>query len=81
MQALALVTGDEFLIPYNLSITTEDVLDHIMGLTYYWGSEEIVNFSHFDDRYGIDYAFQVGPTGYCYNFNLVNSVELLNLEM
>jgi hypothetical protein len=35
---------------------------------------------HFDDRFGIKFARIIGPTGICFNFNLVYAQDLLNLE-
>jgi hypothetical protein len=34
MQAIGLVTGDEFLVPFNLTIDTDDVLKYMKHLTW-----------------------------------------------
>jgi acid-sensing ion channel, other len=79
MQAVALVTGDEFLVPYNLTIDADDVALYISNLTtdprrFLWN----VNF---DDRYGTALAVVYAPSGICFNFNLVESHDLFNLEL
>jgi hypothetical protein len=79
MQAVALVTGDEFMTDYNLTIDTDDVFDFIKKLIWDWRTAEY-NFC-FNDVYGIDFAEIVGPTGFCYNFNLIQSEDLYNLEL
>lgn len=81
MQVIALVTGDEFLLPYNLSIDTVDFHDYLSSLTYNWFVEIDPNFAHFDNRYGIDFALIPGPLGLCYNFNIIESERLLNLNL
>jgi hypothetical protein len=78
MQVVALVTGDEFLVPYNLTIDTEDVLVYINLLSKAY--ETYQNFVTFDDYYGIDFARVIGSTGFCYNFNMVNASQLLRLD-
>jgi hypothetical protein len=81
MQAIGLVTGDEFLVQFNLTIDTEDVLDYIKNLTWDWTDPyKYVNNNDFDDDFGIDFAAIVGPLGICYNFNMVEAVDLFYLE-
>jgi hypothetical protein len=80
MQAIALVTGDEFLVPFNLTIDTNDVLEHIKNLTWNWNHKNYFQKVHFDDDYGIDFAEIIGASGFCYNFNLVDADELVFLN-
>jgi hypothetical protein len=79
MQAIALVTGDEFLLPYNLTIGLEDVLDYIDSLNYKWDTYD--NDATFDDLYGIDFAYEIGSTGFCFNFNMVDADEIFQLNL
>jgi hypothetical protein len=79
MQAVALVTGDEFLVPYNLTIEASDVLDYIAKLNYKWDLYE--NFATFDNFYGVDFAFIIGSSGFCYNFNIIDAEKLFNLDL
>jgi hypothetical protein len=81
MQAIALVTGDEFLLQYNSTIDTEDVLDFMLELHTNWSQYGFTKYAHFDDYYGIDFALVIGSAGFCYNFNMINAGELFNLEM
>jgi hypothetical protein len=80
MQALALVTGDEFLVPFNLTIDTADVLDYIESLAWDWRSMSMPLID-FDDQYGIEFTKIATPSGVCDNFNLILSNDLLNTEM
>lgn len=78
MQAVALVTGDEFLLSYNVSIDTDDIRSYIVDLHDLWDQE---NDAFFDDIYGIDFAFIIGPSGCCYNFNLADPDDLFHLDV
>jgi hypothetical protein len=80
MQAVGLVTGDEFLLPYNLTVDADDVHVYIKELTWKWRKHSDDQDISFDDTHGIDFAEILGPTGFCYNFNLINSTELLYLD-
>jgi hypothetical protein len=81
MQAIALVTGDKFLIPYNLTIDTGDVLDYMKALLLEWFSKKFLRMADFDDNYGIDIAEIIGPSGFCYSFNIVDPEVILNLNL
>jgi hypothetical protein len=81
MQAIALATGDEFLVPFNLTIDVENVIEYLKKLLVEWNDKNIAKLANFEKKYGIDFALVVGPSGFCYNFNMVNSHELFNLEM
>jgi hypothetical protein len=78
MQAVSLVTGDEFLLPYNLTIDANDVLHYIKKLSFVW--KDFANHMIFDDQYAVELAEIVGPTGFCQNFNLILAADLFNLE-
>jgi hypothetical protein len=81
MQAVSLVTGDEFLIPYNLTIDTEDVLDYIRKLLLEWNDNLVSKNADFDDKFGVDFAEVIGSSGFCYNFNMADANEIFNLNM
>jgi hypothetical protein len=80
MQAVALVTGDEFLVPYNLTIDADDVLGYIKNLTWKWFKRQLVQEIGFDDYYGIYFAEIVGFSGFCYSFNIVVPDDIFHLE-
>jgi hypothetical protein len=77
MLAIALVTGDEFLVPYNLTIGTEKVLICLVGLLSKWSQKDFQRESYFDDKYAIEFNIVTGPSGFCYNFNMAKSEEVL----
>jgi hypothetical protein len=79
MQAVALVTDDEFLAQFNMTIDAEDVVDYIRILSTEW-TESLVLTSYFDDYYGIDFAAILSPAGFCYNFNLVEAHRLFKIN-
>jgi hypothetical protein len=81
MQAVALVTGDEFLVTYNLTIDIHDVLIYIHDLTFKWSDTRTMKYATFDDFYGVDFAYMVGPTGFCYNFNMIDADKLFDLKL
>jgi hypothetical protein len=80
MQAIALVTGDDFLVSYNLSIGTEDVVDFIRNLTLIWNNKNFFQVINFDDTFGVRFAEILGPHGFCYSFNIIDAKELYNLD-
>lgn len=80
IQAIGLVTSDDFLARYNLTVETDDVLGYIKNLTWDWNSRKLIHMIHFDDHYGIDFAEMIGPTGFCYNFNMVEAWKILYLD-
>jgi hypothetical protein len=80
MQAIALVTGDEFLVPFNLTIDTDDVQKYVKHLTWDWTNPSLKHEIHFDDYYSVDFTEILGASGICYNFNLVDSKKLFHLN-
>jgi hypothetical protein len=78
MQAVALATGDEFLVPHNLSVDTSDVLVYMEKLLLKWDARK--NEASFDDFFGIDFAVIIGPSGFCYNFNMADADEIFHLD-
>jgi hypothetical protein len=81
MQAVAVVTGDEFLLTYNLSLGTEDLLSYIDEIKYNFESFHRKSYIVFDDYHGVDVAPIAAPSGICYNFNMIDSEVLFNLDM
>jgi hypothetical protein len=80
MQAIGLVTGDEFLLPFNLTIDTDDVLKYIKQLTWDWTNPSLRHAIHFDYFYSVDFTEIVGAHGFCFNFNMVDTDELFHLD-
>jgi hypothetical protein len=81
MQAVALLTGDEFLVRYNLTIDAHDVLGYMHKLNYKWTDKSFKKYTTFDDYYYIEFAYMVGPTGFCYNFNMIDADKLFDLKL
>jgi hypothetical protein len=81
MQAIALVTGDEFLVPFNVTIDISDFLTYILRLTWKWNTHDFAQVFFFNDYFSVDFAPIIGPSGYCFNFNMVDPGKLFNLEM
>jgi hypothetical protein len=81
MQAVALVTGDEFLTSYNVSIPTEDLIEYLASIVFQYDLKDMERYSHFDDRYRGELTPVLGPSGYCYNFNMAPSKQILNLDL
>jgi hypothetical protein len=83
MQVMSLVTGDEFLLQYNLTIGVDELLDYIqkIQMDFLPVPRDITNGAHFDDKFGVFFAKIIGSRGFCYSFNMVGSEELFNLDM
>jgi hypothetical protein len=79
MQAVSLVTGDEFLVPFNLTIDTEDVLETVQDLCWIW-YERLTQHLGFDDFYGVNLVPLIGSSGYCFTFNIVEPDELFHKD-
>jgi hypothetical protein len=82
MQAMSLVTGDEFLLQYNLTIDADDLLDYIQKIQMDFAPAPVFfpNKANFDDNFGVFFAKIIGSRGFCYSFNMVDSKELFNLD-
>jgi hypothetical protein len=78
MQVVALATGDEVLLPYNLTIDTDDVLDYLYKLFRHF-SDVFISF-YFDDLYGVNFADIITQSGFCHNFNLAEAHRLLEVN-
>jgi hypothetical protein len=79
MQVIALVTGDEFLVPFNLTIDAEDMEDFLHDLTWIWFYYLPHNIG-FDDLYGVSFYPNLGFSGMCYTFNVVEFEKIFYLE-
>jgi hypothetical protein len=81
MQAIALVTGDEFLVPYNLTVDTKDVLVYMRDLFTVWTIDGISKSAIFERNYAAYLTAIVSHAGFCHNFNMIKAEEILNLDL
>lgn len=79
MQVIALIHNDDFLLQFNVSIDTKDVLTYIRNMTFDWSKN--YRYAHFDDRFAIEYSEIIGPYGFCYTFNIIEANDLFELQM
>jgi hypothetical protein len=79
MQAVAIVTGDEFLVSYNITIDTKNVERHINNLVWNWQTDQPHGIG-FDDLYGVRFAKILGSSGFCFTFNIVPPDKIFYLE-
>jgi hypothetical protein len=79
MQAVALVTGDEFLVQFNLTIDAVNMDDFLYELTWKW-EKDINQRIGFDDFYGARFRQILSFSGMCFTFNVAAIEEILNLE-
>lgn len=81
MQAIGLVMNDDFLsnylIDYNITIPTDDLMDYISLLNPHFQWKMIAIFSK---KYGMTFAKMITPWGYCHSFNILDAKDLLNLN-
>jgi hypothetical protein len=80
LQALSLILSDDFLLHFNASrIPTNDIIDYLDEITM-----PIRNFllvTTFSDVFATVFAKVIGPSGICFNFNMIESQKLYkNLE-
>lgn len=86
MQAIGLMTKDDFLVSYNVSIDASDVVDYILQLERYWHRNSIddeftfANQMDFSNKFSADMAKIVTPWGVCYTFNVVDAEKLFFLD-
>jgi hypothetical protein len=80
MQALTLATGDEFLVPYNLTIDTENLEYYLQELAWSWYENQYQIIS-FDDIYGVHFYRNFGLSGMCYTFNIIAFDKIFNQAM
>jgi hypothetical protein len=85
MQATALVTGDEFLLNYNIDIDASDVTDYILNLTWDWSGIRTKiykhSFLHYDDYWTVYFSEVITPYGYCYTFNNPDPDKFYRLDL
>ncbi|XP_070508447.1 sodium channel protein Nach-like isoform X2 [Chironomus tepperi] len=75
LQAISLVISDDFLLHYNVSrIPTDDIADQIEAITL--SLRHLIVTSTFSDIYATLFSKIVGPSGICYNFNMVDAQNL-----
>jgi len=82
MQAIALVTNDKFLLNYNITIDTNDVIDYIQKLnrTFYNFSEGYNPVLLFLEQFAINFTNVISHHGVCFDFNIVNASQLFHLD-
>jgi hypothetical protein len=83
MQATALVTGDEFLLKYNIEIDASDVYEHFLVYNFEHRSSDghLAGIIHFDDRWGANLAKLYTAIGPCFTFNNLNADQFYNLDL
>jgi hypothetical protein len=89
MQAIELITNDDFLAQYNLTIDTSDVVDYMRKAIRVWTLEfqkRIKDFGGYDhemqfaNQFGVYLAEILTSRGFCFSFNVVDAQELFRLE-
>lgn len=80
MQAIGLTLNDGFLLQFDVDIDSADVIDYIEDLTWNWHSYAYSPIMSFDDYYGVELAKIIGPSGFCYTFNIKDASEMFHLE-
>jgi hypothetical protein len=75
LQAISLVISDDFLLKYNISrIPTDDIAEQIEEFTM--SLRKIIVTSTFSDIFAVVLSKVAGPSGVCYNFNMVDAQNL-----
>jgi len=80
MQAIALVTNDKFLLNFNISIDTSDVVDYMHKLERQWFGNNYFPAVYFLERYAVNFTKVISHRGICYDFNIVDASELFHLD-
>jgi hypothetical protein len=89
MQAIELVTNDDFLAQFNLTIDTSDVVDYMRLARREWYIEDgkfirpLGRFAHefyFMERNKAKVHEVLTSRGFCYSFNIAPPSEVLQLE-
>jgi len=80
MQAIALVTNDKFLLSYNISIDTSDVVEYIRKLDRPMHGRLFDSEFYFLEQFIVNLTEVFTHRGVCYDFNIVDSSKLFHLD-
>lgn len=89
MQAIELMTHDDFLLQYNISIDTSDVVDYMRKAIRVWTLDHEVYISKFGEYYHkmsfknlffVELAEILTSRGFCYSFNIADASQVIKLE-
>lgn len=76
MHAIGLLINDDFLLQFNLSLTTENIMDSLHAVEGIWNEHE----GSFIKKYSLEFAKIITPYGFCYTFNSLNADDLFDFN-
>jgi hypothetical protein len=78
MQVFDLIYNYKFMESYNLSAPTDTMIDDMKSLTQFdWFLDSRYTWLNY---FRVPFALVPSKYGLCFNFNMVDSLELLNLN-
>ncbi|CAO1403765.1 unnamed protein product [Diamesa tonsa] len=77
MHAIGLLLNDEFLLQFNLSLSTESIMSSFDTMEYLWNDQQKGSFIQ---KYSLEFAKTLTPYGFCYTFNSLNASDLFNMN-
>ena len=77
MEAIGLVMNDDFLLHYNITIPTKNIMKYIFELNPRMRTKEQASF---DKIYAINFTKVITQWGYCNTFNILDAAKLINLN-
>lgn len=94
MQAIELITKDNFLEQFNISIDTSDIMYYMKKAMHVWfDSDYYENYEDFEEkeytyyneihfmyRFQVEFAEIITSKGFCYSFNIGDASNLFHLE-
>ena len=77
MHAIGLLLNDEFLLQFNLSLSTETIMSTFDTMESIWNVQQKGSFIQ---KYSLEFAKTLTPFGFCYTFNSFNASDLFNIN-
>ena len=77
MHAIGFLINDDFLLQFNLSLSTENIMSSLNAVEGIWNNQQEGSFIQ---KYSLEFAKIITPYGFCYTFNSLNASDLLNFN-
>lgn len=77
MHAIGLIMNDDFLVPFNLSLSTENIAEYFYKLQRIILKEYTGSFIL---KYQINFAKVITPFGLCFTFNSMDSSDMFDFN-
>jgi hypothetical protein len=85
MQITSLISNDEAMLTFNLSIPTDDFVDRLDDFISFWNYQEgdfypRDQYAMWDSHFEVNFTRILQPEGFCYTFNLPMISEFFHVD-